>query len=272
MKVAICISGQLRTWKKCNINVFKLINRLGHKVDFFCHTWDFDSVPRPIIASTGIDTIKLHSQDTIKEVLATYNPISYSIENREKNTEVVDKVIEEGLRLLNQRTLIAWTSPQFYSLMVASNLKSEYELKNNFKYDACIRLRYDQYIPESQIDYIIDILNQIQPNTIYTMHNRECEEYPKVVYGDVFWIADSPTYNKVSAFYKALPTIDSNLFANTVPPEHVLTHYIKSLGIENFRTYLDIKICQFKNDVDEKIRLGLGGTGDHEILYENIND
>ncbi len=266
------MSGQLRTWEKCSINVFKLVNRLRREVDFFCHTWDFDSVPRPIIVSTGRDTVNLHSQNTIKKVLATYNPISYSIENQEKNIKVVDDIVEEGLKLLNQPTPAAWSSPQFYSLMVASNLKSKYELENNFKYDACIRLRYDQYIPESQIDYIIDTLNQVQPNTIYTIHNRECEEYPKILYGDVFWIADSPTYDKVAAFYKALPAIDSNLFAKSTPPEYVLTHYIKYLGIENFRTYLDLKICQFKNDVEEKIRLGLGGTGDHEILYENIND
>ena len=130
--------------------------------------------------------------------------------------------------------------------MAASNLKREYELQHNFKYDACIRLRYDQYIPESQIDYIIDILNQIEFNTIYTMHNREHNEYPKMLYGDVFWIADSPTYDKVAMFYKAIPIINTDLFQDGTPPENVLTHYINCLDIKNFRTYLDIKICLFK--------------------------
>lgn len=270
MRVAVCMSGQLRTWEKCNVNVFKLVDRLKHKVDFFCHTWNFDSIPRPIIVSTGKEDTVLHSQETIARMLDTYRPISYCIEDQEKNKKVLENVIEEGLLIQNKKPPGAWTSPQFYGVMAASNLKREHELEHNFKYDACIRLRYDQYIPENQIDYIVDILNQIEPNTIYTMHNREHDGYPKMLYGDVFWISDSPTYDKVAMFYKAIPSIDADLFIESTPPENVLTHYINSLDIKNSRTYLDIKICLFKRHVDEKLRLGLDGAGPHEIIDENI--
>jgi hypothetical protein len=264
------MSGQLRTWEKCSTNVFKLVNYLGHKVDFFCHTWNFDSIPRPIIVSIGKEDTVLHSKETITKMLDTYKPVSYCIEDQEKNKKVLEDTVNKGLEVQNKKPPSAWSSPQFYGIMAASNLKGEYELQHNFKYDACIRLRYDQYIPESQIDYIIDILNQIESNTIYTMHNREHDGYPKMLYGDVFWIADSPTYDKVSKFYKAIPTINTELFTEGTPPENVLTHYINHLDIKNFRTYLDIKICLFKRHVNEKLRLGLDGTGPHEVIYENI--
>lgn len=270
MRIAVCMSGQLRTWEKCNTNVFKLIDRLNHQVDFFCHTWDFDSIPRPIIVSTGKEDTTLHSQETIKRMLETYKPVRFFIEDQKRNIEVLEDTISKGLEIQNKKPPGAWTSPQFYGVMVASELKKEYELTYNFKYDVCIRLRYDQYIPENQIDYIIDILNQVEPNTIYTMHNREHNGYPKMLYGDVFWIADSLTYDKVAMFYNAMPSIDADLFVESTPPENVLTHYINSLDVKNFRTYLDIKICLFKRHVDEKLRLGLDGAGPHEIIDENI--
>lgn len=272
MRVAICMSGQLRTWKNCSTNVFKLVSRLGHQVDFFCHAWNFDSIPRPVIVVTGQEETTLHSQEAIEHMLETYKPVRYCIEDQEKNKKVIEETINEGLQIQNKKPPGFWTSSQFYGIMVASQLKEKYELECNFKYDACIRLRYDQYIPESEIDSIIEVLNKVEPNTIYTMHNREHDGYPKVLYGDIFWISDSTTFNKIAMFYKAIPHIDSDLFAECTPPENVLTHYINSLGIQNCRTYINLIVCRFKNYINEKIRLGLGDAGSYEIIYESIND
>ena len=73
-------------------------------------------------------------------------------------------------------------------------------------------------------------------------------------------------------FYKAIPSINADLFIDCTPPENVLTHYINSLDIENCRTYINLIVCRFKSYISEKIGLGLGDAGNHEITYENITD
>lgn len=259
MRVAICLSGQLRTWKKCSKSVQKLIKYLNNNVDIFCHTWNFDNDPRLTISRTGKDTIKIHSQTIIDEVVSTYKPVKYRVEDRERNLKTINDVIVGASNIKNQTPPIIWSSPQFYSLGESAKLKSEYELENNFKYDVCIRLRYDQHIPENQMSYITDIVNQVKDNTVYTVHNRSNNGYPEMVYGDIFWVSNSSTYNKIALFYENLHLIDSELFIGSPPPENVLTHYINSLGIQNHRTYLDLKVCRFEDCI-----------GNHEILYEDI--
>lgn len=269
MRVAICMSGQLRTWKKCYKSVQELIKCLNHDVDIFCHAWNFDSVPRLTVSRTGKETIRVHSQQVIEEVLSVYKPISYCIEDQERNKKAIDDVIERAAKLKNKAP-ITWSSPQFYSLAAAAKLKSAYELENNFKYDVCIRLRYDQYLPEDQIGDIVDIVNQVEANTVYTVHNRDTNKYPKVVYGDIFWISDSTVYDQIALFYKNIPLIESEFFTGSPPPEYVLTHYIDFLGIQNHRTYLDLKVCRFNEFVDEELQFGGEGIGPHEILYEDV--
>jgi hypothetical protein len=258
MRVAICLSGQLRTWKKCNKSVKKLIEHLNHDVDIFCHTWNFDTPSISHAPHTGKETIRVHSPHTIEEALSAYNPVKYFVEDQEKNIKTINDVIERSLNFKNKRPPITQSSAQFYSLGESTRLKSEYELENNFKYDVCIRLRYDQHIPENQMSYISDIIGQVKDNTVYTVHNRSGNGYPEMVYGDIFWISNSDTHNKIALFYNNIHLIDSKLFFGS-PPENVLTHYINSLGIQNHRTYLDLKVCQFEECI-----------GNHEILYEDI--
>ena len=45
MKIAVCFSGQVRTWKYCYQNWIDNLTPLG-EVDYFCHFWDYNSVPR----------------------------------------------------------------------------------------------------------------------------------------------------------------------------------------------------------------------------------
>jgi|688.fasta_scaffold10918_9 hypothetical protein len=274
LKIAICVSGQLRTWDKCYQNIFKLIKkleRLDSNVHFFCHSWNFDSDSNPIIVNTGKDEIIPYDTETLNKVLSTYKPKDHLFESYEKNQQVVDYIKKAGHKYKN-KTPIAWSSQQFYSLMRAAEMKRKYEIDNGFEYDVCIRLRYDQYIQENEIDYIISMILNVKSNTVFTMHNRPHETYPFTIYGDVFWICNSLTYDKIASFYRALPSIDNNLFAEGMgtPPENVLTHYIKDLNIKNEAMFIDSRICKTKDFIQKKLFLGLPGLGNNEIFYENI--
>jgi hypothetical protein len=276
LKIAICVSGQLRTWDKCYQNVFKLIKKLEKidaNVDFFCHSWDFESNSNPILVNMGKDEIIPHNKETLNMILSTYEPKDYLFENYEKNKQVVEYIKNKGYKYKN-KTPITWSSQQFYSLMRAAELKRKYEIDNEFEYDVCIRLRYDQYIQENEIDYIISMILNVKPNTILTMHNRPHNTYPFTIYGDVFWICDSLTYDKISSFYRALPSIDNNLFAEGMgtPPENVLTHYINNLNIKCQQMFIDSRICKTKDFIQKKLDLGLSGLGNNEIFYEDISN
>ena len=85
-------------------------------------------------------------------------------------------------------------------------------------------------------------------------------------------MCNSLTYDKISSFYRALPTIDNNLFTEGMgtPPENVLTHYIKDLNIKNQEMFIDSKICKTKDFIQKKLELGLPGLGNNEIFYEDI--
>jgi hypothetical protein len=274
LKIAICMSGQIRTWDKCYQNVFKIIKKLkrtGSNIDFFCHSWDFDSNSHPILVNTGKDKIIPYDVKILNQILSIYEPKDHLFENYEKNKQVVESIKKEGYKYKN-KTPITWSSQQFYSLMRAAEMKRKYEIDNGFEYDVCIRLRYDQYIQETDIDYIISMILNVKPNCVLTMHNRPHTTYPFMVYGDVFWICNSLTYDKIASFYRALPTIDSNLFTEGMdtPPENVLTHYINDLNIKNKEMFIDSRICKTKDSIQKKLDLGLPGLGNNEIFYEDI--
>ena len=51
MRIALCFSGQLRTWRKTITQFKKFISILedkGHSVDVFCHMWNFNTYPNSI--------------------------------------------------------------------------------------------------------------------------------------------------------------------------------------------------------------------------------
>jgi hypothetical protein len=108
LKIAICISGQLRTWDKCYQNVFKIIKKLqrtGSNVDFFCHSWDFESNSNPIIVSTAKDEMIPHDKNILDEVVSIYKPKDYLFENYEKNKQVAEFIKSEGYRYKNKIVL-----------------------------------------------------------------------------------------------------------------------------------------------------------------------
>jgi len=118
-KVAICISGQVRTGLEAVV-CFKKFFSLFENYDVFFHTWN--------------DT---DSQKINKKLFRAYNPTDYII----------------------QRSLPDMGSfgSMLYSIMMANELKKRYEIENNFRYDIVIKTRFDlvfnpvSYFPKDTI-------------------------------------------------------------------------------------------------------------------------
>lgn len=118
MKVAVCLSGQPRSFEKGYEYLKK--NVLDHyDADIFYHTWKYDEQLTSQIESLYKPTDCLYeeplSEQYFKETYPTPNP-QYPPYN---------------------------TTQMFYSIFMANHVKTKYSLTNNVKYDIVIKSRFD---------------------------------------------------------------------------------------------------------------------------------
>lgn len=129
MKIAICISGDLRTFDHNRMK--NLIINDNVEIDFFLHTW---------------------SNSENKNKILELNPKLHIIEN--------DIIFADTPRNIFK---------MFYGIMQTIFLKKTYEYMNNFIYDVVIRIRPDLYLADKIDIYSFDFnkLNTIYtPNCI----------------------------------------------------------------------------------------------------------
>jgi hypothetical protein len=290
MRIAICISGQPRTWDKCYKTWNKFISKLNEtfdaKTDVFCHAWDFNTPPNVVLASEGEASDKLVDdyirvkgvkipQDERLIFLASIKPVSYLFESEEisktKNAEVLQKSRanqnEHGV------TTLEWAGSQFYGVMRAAALKKKYEMDHGFRYDMCIRLRYDLFLDDKQIEWFFHEENTdaVIPkyNTLYSCHTaKDPNQFPFHRLGDVFWFADSITFDRICDFVRWLPIIGKRSFnGNKVGTEHALYFYAKMLRMNIYPLSIDPKVYRQSDYLERKIAAGLPGElGHHELI------
>lgn len=234
VKIAFCISGQPRTWKRAYPTWFEHLSHLGD-IDVFYHMWDFNTHPSmAVVLKPGQplqeNQITVHELQEIHDLL---KPKKYQIQGRRN---FVKPSVKNPIAL--------WTRPQFYGIRKAAFLKREYEIENNFEYDLVFRLRTDLVLTHK-----INIEYDITPNTLYTCMNNYDPEYETFRVGDIFYFADSYTYDQISNFYYGLDYIDatwplSKTGVSPYPPELAFYYYMKTLNVSNFVNTIDCKVAR----------------------------
>lgn len=238
MKIALCISGQARTWKKCYQTWFDAVSHLG-EVDVFFHLWDYDTLPSmahgyvkaPLPDILLTDEQKQEIIDTLKPKAFKFSP-AVTFPKFDPTTAKI------------QNPVSFWTRSQFYSLKKCAFIKREYEVKNKFEYDLVCRIRTDLFL-----NYKIPAELVIQPNSMYSSVNHHDLEFGTYRIGDIFYFADSYTYDQISNYFDAFEYIDALDVVPTrkiFPPEIALYYYIKSLGITNVSMPVLAKIMRTK--------------------------
>ena len=282
MKVAVCLSGQPRTWENCYHTWFILIDKIKqafnvNDIDIFCHFWDFNTPPHRLLMKEGWDCFTVPvdkiSDDEKKRIVDIIKPKAYIFEDAISNKNKIKDVRDQNSVHLNEhgKTELEWSAGQFYSLMRSAHLKKTYEFENNFHYDLCIKLRSDIFFDNDQIDYFIkhDLVCP-EVNTVYVCHTaKDHDQFPFHIMGDIFWFADTVTFNRICEFYRWLPIIGKRSFNsnNLVGPEHALYFYAKMLNIEISPLSSDPKIYRALDYLDRKIKSGLEGElGGHELI------
>lgn len=152
MKIALCLSGQIRNWKKCSKSIKeKIIDR--YNADVFIHTWTCKgkSVPHDFYLKNWEED----DENINFEVFNFYKPKKIKIDFQ--NLKYFKKYIPQNHRFYN--TLMMW-----YSIREANKLSKEYELENKFEYDVIIRCRFDLYFEEFGIENYSKEILYLPPN------------------------------------------------------------------------------------------------------------
>lgn len=190
MKIAVCISGQPRTWFTAKENIFTYFDLKGHEVDFFIHTWN---------QNTFRESSNIESERTYVDV--------------DKNEFIeMRKYFKPKLMTVEEYTsenFISIWSSLFYSFMKSIWLKRKYELDNDFEYDIVIKTRFDVNFYMEGYNELNRPLNKfyihpLVPLVGYTANTsipKFDTEFYSNTFDDVFFYADSKTMDIISNIY-----------------------------------------------------------------------
>lgn len=257
-RIALCLSGQPRTWDKCFPSWVNIIDKLNDifdaETDIFFHAWDFNSIPRKVIyqamdkksQDTGVNFsdvtdltdsyYQIIDEEEKQNLIAIFKPKDFIFENKTVNASRNTRLLKDP-RIWNHvshygKPIIWWAGNQFYSVMRSAHLKKKYEYENHFKYDICIRGRFDFFLEDS------NLLNEgtmIFPeyNNLYSCHTSITNQFPFRRLGDIFWYSDSLTFDRICDFYRWFPVLGERSFlnANNTLIEQVFYFYAKMLLI-----------------------------------------
>lgn len=163
-KTAICISGMMRTGIQAHPIFSNFFESLGD-YDVFYHTWSLE----PSVSKL------------LKE---TYNPTRFMEESP------LDKSKESSF------------GSMLYSIMMANELKKQYEVENNFRYDLVIKTRFDLVFPKTAkfpTDY------RMWPRTIYSVNGNvgiNHTDYENHGISDVLFWGDSQSMDIATNVYR----------------------------------------------------------------------
>jgi len=189
-RIAVCFSGQARTWRTAKDNILKYFDLSGQEcqVDFFIHTWDINQYRRKedIVWRVRADqAVKVTEKEELERA---FNPKKIELEHY---VESQYKTIWEAL---------------LYSFMKSVWLKKQYEVENDFTYDLVVRARLDINYPQEGVcntGLRLDkfATHPVQHLTAYstspTIH-RFPQEFNYPNFDDVFFYSNSATMDIIA--------------------------------------------------------------------------
>lgn len=231
MRVAICLSGQTRTYEKCFDSQYNHIIK-KYNCDVFIHTWVYNGLyPKTPDNLHYCREYSINNYDKYlnnnylidSKVISLYNPKKILIEYPDKNF-FINKSPSDNIKFFNAIMM-------YYSIYQSNQLKIKYENDRNFKYDIVIRCRFDLFF--ESLDLISDGNLYLAPNeNIDRPFNNEMKNLlntigPKYMPNDQFAYGTSNAMDYYSDAY-----IDYLLHKDSFPshPEGVLSKHLWENG------------------------------------------
>lgn len=172
MRIALCLSGQPRSYKKAHEYLKRnLLDRFN--VDVYLHTW------RPKVGRIAV----------YDDLNTLYNPIQFIME------EALPETINSDLFVPNASHPSNFCTSMFYSIHRANDFRLREEAKKDKKYDFVIRSRFDL-----ALNKVIDF-SSLERGKIYVSKDTDG---PNPLLNDQFAIGDSDVMNIYSGTYSLL--------------------------------------------------------------------
>jgi len=153
MKIALCISGQMRTYKDCYELLYENI-LVPLKPDVFIHTWSNSGVSNKV--ENRFDTENRDILETVLEEM--YRPEMMVIEDFEAGfSDSIDEISVPEILKEHEPLHYKGCLPMYYKMYQCNELKKTYESTNDFEYDRVIKMRPDLAL----YDYFPDVLFNI---------------------------------------------------------------------------------------------------------------
>ncbi len=210
MRVAVCLSGMLRSYKETYKYLYSNIIKPFNADVFFCGYANKE----------GVDSNK-------KDFQEMFEPKSFLISeyNESKRNEVLNclKLYSQYFNRKRQETNIDNFINQFYNIMKVCELKNKYEYDNSFKYDLVIRSRCDVFYRRSLHDFEINL--GMTKNNILIPREWDFKNVSSFAVSDTFALCSSETFDKYSSLYNYIDSYWSEgcIFHN----ESLMGYHIK---------------------------------------------
>ena len=142
MKVALCLSGHLRTYEKTYESIYEQLYS-KYDVDTFISTWKNLGNRKFAVDDPNAPKDEIVDIEVIKKI---YNPIYIAMHDAE--TDVVSNKLKKEYETakLGNGDRMSQLMVMLYKIQEANGWKKLHEDKNNFKYDVVIRSRFDVYL------------------------------------------------------------------------------------------------------------------------------
>lgn len=188
-RIAVCISGEMRNFDNPIIidsyNKFVAI----HNPDVFISTWNHNGYSMNHNYIDPNDN-KITDNFILNSIKSNYpNIISVNVENYNIWLDSINPINKQQIFSNNYDYRTVNSYAQIYKICDSINLKSKYELENDFKYDIVIRIR-----PDSLFVNHFDL--NIDSDTIYNI-NFGNAYYPNRIY-DILFYGDSSSMDLLS--------------------------------------------------------------------------
>ena len=151
MKIAICLSGFIRTWEYSKISFIKnLVQNLD--CDVFIHTYkqnyfEYSAMKKDVIYSED-EILKMFEDINVKGIVIedrdiTKKEIEISTRKYENVTLYKNRIKESSEEIDNFVNLGIRIYDQLRKIHLCNELRKDYQLKNNIKYDLIVKSRFD---------------------------------------------------------------------------------------------------------------------------------
>jgi hypothetical protein len=195
MRVAILLTGQLRTNKLCRF-LHKNILLDKYDVDIFMSIDKTNNIQNDYVNST-----KTSELIDIENAISFYRPVRYFINENYDNeyNNLMEKMKEKGIDKVTNISALRGVYQQYFVVMKAYELLINYSKENNVEYDYIIRLRFDQFIWNETEDFF-SFRNNFFDDNGNILYNNENTEKLKFLSPPLKLELDYPEDNVVTVF------------------------------------------------------------------------